>query len=137
METILSAEQDVLLRAAKRNAEQYTDSELAVKDKLLNSWYGFVGEIAMDKVNKENNTSGHMQLDLTYDEVNLLRECMKRTEDYYRGLILLKSEWHPEQNKDVLSYMKAKVRLIDNLQEKTLYDGQPEYYRQMQWVNSG
>ena len=137
MQTILSAEQDVLLRAAKRNAEQYTDSELAVKDKLLNSWYGFVGEIAMDKVNKENNTSGHMQLDLTYDEVNLLRECMKRTEDYYRGLILLKSEWHPEQNKDVLSYMKAKVRLIDNLQEKTLYDGQPEYYRQMQWVNSG
>lgn len=59
----------------------------------------------MDKVNKENNTSGHMQLDLTYDEVNLLRECMKRTEDYYRGLILLKSEWHPEQNKDVLSYV--------------------------------
>lgn len=50
----------------------------------------------MDKVNKENNTSGQ------------------------------------EQNKDVLSYMKAKVRLIDNLQEKTLYDGQPEYYRQMQ-----
>ena len=41
----------------------------------------------MDKVNKENNTSGHIQLDLTYDEVNLLRECMKRTEDYYRGLI--------------------------------------------------
>lgn len=30
----------------------------------------------MDKVNKENNTSGHMQLDLTYDEVNLLRECV-------------------------------------------------------------
>lgn len=50
----------------------------------------------MSKANKENNTSGHMQLDLTYDEVNLLRECMKRTEDYYRGLILLKSEWHPE-----------------------------------------
>ena len=31
----------------------------------------------MSKANKENNTSGHMQLDLTYDEVNLLRECMK------------------------------------------------------------
>ena len=42
----------------------------------------------MSKANKENNTSGHIQLDLTYDEVNLLRECMKRTEDYYRGLIL-------------------------------------------------
>lgn len=35
MQAILSAEQDVLLRAAKRNAEQYADSELAVKDKLL------------------------------------------------------------------------------------------------------
>ena len=37
MQAILSAEQNVLLRAAKRNAEQYADSELAVKDKLLNS----------------------------------------------------------------------------------------------------
>lgn len=36
MQAILSAEQDVLLRAAKRNAAQYADSELAVKDKLLN-----------------------------------------------------------------------------------------------------
>jgi hypothetical protein len=36
MQTILSAEHDVLLRAAKRNAAQYADSELAVKDKLLN-----------------------------------------------------------------------------------------------------
>lgn len=36
MQAILSAEQDVLLRAAKRNAEQYADSKLAVKDKLLN-----------------------------------------------------------------------------------------------------
>lgn len=36
MQTILSAEHDVLLRAAKRNAEQYADLELAVKDKLLN-----------------------------------------------------------------------------------------------------
>lgn len=35
MQTILSAEHDVLLRAAKRNAEQYADSELDVKDKLL------------------------------------------------------------------------------------------------------
>lgn len=36
MQAILAAEQDMLLRAAKRNAERYTDSELAVKDKLLN-----------------------------------------------------------------------------------------------------
>lgn len=37
MQAILAAEQDMLLRAAKRSAERYTDSELAVKDKLLNS----------------------------------------------------------------------------------------------------
>lgn len=37
MQAILSAEQDVLIRAAKRSAKQYADSELAVKDKLLNS----------------------------------------------------------------------------------------------------
>lgn len=37
MQAILSAEQDVLIRAAKRSAKRYTDSELAVKDKLLNS----------------------------------------------------------------------------------------------------
>lgn len=36
MQAILSAEQDVLLRASKRNAEQYANSELDVKDKLLN-----------------------------------------------------------------------------------------------------
>lgn len=35
MQTILSAEHDVLLRAAKRNTEQYADSELDVKDKLF------------------------------------------------------------------------------------------------------
>lgn len=30
-------------------------------------------------------------LSLTPAEIDLLRECMKRTEDYYRGLLLLSS----------------------------------------------
>ena len=30
-----------------------------------------------------------ISLALTPDEIDLLRECMKRTEDYYRGLLLL------------------------------------------------
>ena len=34
-------------------------------------------------------------LQLTKDEINLMRECMKRTEDYYRGLQLLKQDWNP------------------------------------------
>lgn len=29
-----------------------------------------------------------ISLALTPDEIDLLRECMKRTEDYYRGLLL-------------------------------------------------
>ena len=35
-------------------------------------------------------------LSLTPDEIDLLRECMKRTEDYYRGLLLLKQDWNAE-----------------------------------------
>lgn len=31
-----------------------------------------------------------ISLALAPDEIDLLRECMKRTEDYYRGLLLLK-----------------------------------------------
>ena len=31
-----------------------------------------------------------ISLALTPDEIDLLRECMKRTEDYYRGLLLQK-----------------------------------------------
>lgn len=57
-----------------------------------------------------------ISLALTPDEIDLLRECMKRTEDYYRGLLLLKQE----------------LNMIDKLQEKTLYDGQSEYYRNLQ-----
>ena len=53
-----------------------------------------------------------ISLALTPDEIDLLRECMKRTEDYYCGLLLLKQDW--------------------NAAQKTLYDGQSEYYRNLQ-----
>ena len=80
----------------------------------------------------EIESDGKLTLRLTPDEINLLRECMKRTEDYYRGLLLLKQEWNAEQNEKAIAYIKLRVRMIDQLQEKTLYKGQPEYYRQMQ-----
>ena len=73
-----------------------------------------------------------IQLSLTTDEINLLRECMKRTEDYYRGLLLLKQDWNADKNEQAIAIIKVKLNMIDNLQEKTLYDGQPEYYRNMQ-----
>ena len=73
-----------------------------------------------------------IQLNLTTDEINLLRECMKRTEDYYRGLHLLKQDWNADKNEQAIAIIKVKLNMIDRLQEKTLYDGQPEYYRNMQ-----
>ena len=71
-------------------------------------------------------------LQLTKDEINLMRECMKRTEDYYRGLQLLKQDWNPEKNERALAIIKIKLYMIDKLQEKTIYNGMPEYYRNLQ-----
>ena len=63
---------------------------------------------------------------------DLLRECMKRTEDYYRGLLLLKQDWNATQNEAAIAMIKVRLNMIDKLQEKTLYDGQSEYYLNLQ-----
>lgn len=85
-----------------------------------------------DKTAEETAAQDTIDLTLTKDEINLLRECMKRTEDYYRGLLLLKQDWNAAQNERSIAYIKLRLKMIDRLQEKTLYDGQPEYYRNMQ-----
>lgn len=77
-------------------------------------------------------TSQKISLALTPDEIDLLRECMKRTEDYYRGLLLLKQDWNAAQNEAAIAMIKVRLNMIDKLQEKTLYDGQSEYYRNLQ-----
>lgn len=73
-----------------------------------------------------------ISLALTPDEIDLLRECMKRTEDYYRGLLLLKQDWNATQNEAAIAMIKVRLNMIDKLQEKTLYDGQSEYYLNLQ-----
>ena len=73
-----------------------------------------------------------ISLALTPDEIDLLRECMKRTEDYYRGLLLLKQDWNAAQNEAAIAMIKVRLNMIDKLQEKMLYDGQSEYYRNLQ-----
>ena len=73
-----------------------------------------------------------ISLALTPDEIDLLRECMKRTEDYYRGLLLLKQDWNAAQNEAAIAMIKVRLNMIDKLQGKTLYDGQSEYYRNLQ-----
>lgn len=75
---------------------------------------------------------GKISLALAPDEIDLLRECMKRTEDYYRGLLLLKQDWNAEKNETAIAIIKVKLNMIDRLQEKTLYEGQSEYYRNLQ-----
>ena len=75
---------------------------------------------------------GKINLKFTTDEVDLLRECMKRTEDYYRGLLLLKQDWNAESNEKAIAVIKVKLNMIDKLQEKTLYEGQSEYYKNLQ-----
>ena len=71
-------------------------------------------------------------LSLTPDEIDLLRECMKRTEDYYRGLLLLKQDWNAEKNETAIAMIKIRLNMIDKLQEKTRYDGQSDYYKNLQ-----
>lgn len=81
---------------------------------------------------KTIESDGKIELRLSPDEINLLRECMKRTEDYYRGLLLLKQDWNAEQNEHAIAVLKVKLNMIDNLQEKTIFKGQSDYYKNLQ-----
>lgn len=90
---------------------------------------GFFGNKKQSPVPEASETIG---LSLTPDEIDLLRECMKRTEDYYRGLLLLKQDWNAEKNKAAIAMIKIRLNMIDKLQEKTRYDGQSDYYKNLQ-----
>lgn len=46
--------------------------------------------------------------------------------------LLLKQDWNAEKNEAAIAVIKVKLNMIDRLQEKTLYDGQSEYYRNLQ-----
>ena len=65
-----------------------------------------------------------ISLALTPDEIDLLRECMKRTEDYYRGLLLLKQDWNAAQNEAAIAMIKVRLNMIDKLQEKGVISGE-------------
>ena len=47
----------------------------------------------------------------------------------HRGL---KQDWNAAQNEAAIAMIKVRLNMIDQLQEKTLYDGQSEYYRNLQ-----
>lgn len=54
-----------------------------------------------------------------------------RTENYYRGLLLLKQDWNPEKNEEAIAILKVKLGMIDQLQEVLTYKGQSTYYKNM------
>lgn len=93
-------------------------------------------QMGLFKKNDKNGAAipedGKISLKFTTEEVDLLRECMKRTEDYYRGLLLLKQDWNADSNEQAIAVLKVKLNMIDKLQEKTLYEGKSEYYRNLQ-----
>lgn len=90
---------------------------------------GFFGNKKQSPMPEASETIG---LSLTPAEIDLLRECMKRTEDYYRGLLLLKQDWNAEKNEAAIAMIKIRLNMIDKLQEKTRYDGQSDYYKNLQ-----
>ena len=97
---------------------------------LLTAFCGHADGVCCDPIAvKASETIG---LSLTPDEIDLLRECMKRTEDYYRGLLLLKQDWNAEKNEANIAMIKIRLNMIDKLQEKTRYDGQSDYYKNLQ-----
>ena len=87
---------------------------------------GFFGNKKQSPMPEASETIG---LSLTPDEIDLLRECMKRTD---RGLLLLKQDWNAEKNEAAIAMIKIRLNMIDKLQEKTRYDGQSDYYKNLQ-----
>ena len=45
----------------------------------------------------------------------------------------LGQDWNAESNEKAIAVIKIKLNMIDKLQEKTLYEGQSDYYKNLQW----
>ena len=70
-------------------------------------------------------------IDRSEEMLSVLRE--KADELGLTGrLLLLKQDWNAAQNEAAIAMIKVRLNMIDKLQEKTLYDGQSEYYRNLQ-----
>lgn len=85
----------------------------------------------MFKAPKDQQRQIPEQYTFTHEEIDLLSECIKQTEDYYKGLLLLKQDWNPQQNETAIAMIKSKLRMLDELQDRTTYIGQSEYYKNL------
>ena len=72
----------------------------------------FIDVVCKEKAARANAAADEQKnqvMALTPDEIDLLRECMKRTEDYYRGLLLLKQDWNAAQNEAAIAMIKGQA----------------------------
>lgn len=67
-------------------------------------------------------------LQFTHEEIDLLSECISRTENYYKGMLLLKQDWNAEKNETAIAIIKVKLRMLAELQERTTYIGQSQNF---------
>ena len=74
---------------------------------------------------RKNLAGGGYQF--TPKEIDLLSECIARTKNYYEGMLLLKQDWNKDLNEAVIPMIKAKIRMLDDLQDRTTYIGRERY----------
>ena len=78
---------------------------------------------------KKSAESDYSKYSFTKDEIDLLSECIKRTTEYYKGWLLMKQDFSSQKNEESIAYIKAKIRILDDLQERTSYIGQSDIYK--------
>ena len=71
------------------------------------------------------------QYQFTPKEIDLLSECIARTKNYYEGMLLLKQDWNRDKNEAIIPLIKAKIRMLDELQDRTTYIGQTDTYKNL------
>lgn len=77
------------------------------------------------------NKNNYKEYTFTHDEIDLLSECIKRTTDYYKGWLLVRKDWGTHVSEEEIALIKAKIRLLDDLQDRTTYIGQSEFYKNL------
>lgn len=65
----------------------------------------------------------------TREEIDLLSECIRHTQEYYEGLLLLKEGWNKDQNEQSAAMIKTKLYMLQKLQDRTSYMGQADIYK--------
>ena len=82
---------------------------------------------------EENNPDAEPNIyekySFTKDEIDLLSECIKRTTEYYKGWLLINEDFSNQKDETRIAYIKAKIRILNDLQERTSYIGQSEIYK--------